>query len=621
MNRSQQRSSYRLKALSAAVLGALSTSVFAVDFEFGDGWRGSWDNSISLGSAWRARNADPQLFGPGDGNLVGRPGGQAPNNTDEGNVNYKKGDQFTTLLKWITEVQVQKGDFGALVRAKAWYDYTLNNQNVRYGNQNNGYQQKPLSDNGFDDLNRFDGVALLDAYVYDTFDVVGKPLQVRAGNQVVNWGESLFIQGINQINPIDVPAFHKPGAQLKEVFLPVPIIHVNQSLGSFGSLEAFYQVKWKPTPIDMGCGNYWSIVGSNIGSSVGPCNNIISLAPNQPAGTAAGAFVGVVDHEKPSDSGEFGAAYRFSVDALDTEFGLYGMKYHSRTPIVSLVNVGGGSTTGLPVINGTWEYPEDIKAWGISASTNIFGWSVAGEFNQRRGMPVQIDGNDLLFAGLAAGGALGPSAAFGPYGATGMQVSRLNGGDGYLKGYTRANVSQVQMNAVKAGNHLLGGDQYLFVAEAAYQWNNLPDYKSDPTALRYGRGFVFGPGSSPLYGGNTCQLPSPLGGTLNTTSAGCANDGYVSKNAWGYRMKLDVTYNDIFYGVAVTPSVYWSHDVKGYSADGQFNEGRQALGLAVKFSYAKKYSLDIGATSFNRNAKYDPLRDRDFYYATANISF
>lgn len=455
MNRSQQRSSYRLKALSAAVLGALSTSVFAVDFEFGDGWRGSWDNSISLGSAWRARNADPQLFGPGDGNLVGRSGGQAPNNTDEGNVNYKKGDQFTTLLKWITEVQVQKGDFGALVRAKAWYDYTLNNQNVRYGNQNNGYQKQPLSDNGFDDLNRFDGVALLDAYVYDTFDVVGKPLQVRAGNQVVNWGESLFIQGINQINPIDVPAFHKPGAQLKEVFLPVPIIHVNQSLGSFGSLEAFYQVKWKPTPIDMGCGNYWSIVGSNIGSSVGPCNNIISLAPNQPAGTAAGAFVGVVDHEKPSNSGEFGAAYRFSVDSLDTEFGLYGMKYHSRTPIVSLVNVGGGSTTGLPVINGTWEYPEDIKAWGISASTNIFGWSVAGEFNQRRGMPVQIDGNDLLFAGLAAGGALGPAAAFGPYGATGMQVSRVNGGDGYLKGYTRANVSQVQMNAVKAGNHLL----------------------------------------------------------------------------------------------------------------------------------------------------------------------
>jgi hypothetical protein len=610
-----------LKALSAAVLGAVSTSVFAVDFEFGDGWSGSWENSLSLGTAWRADSADPKLYGPGDGALVGRPGGKAPNNTDEGNLNYRKGDRFTTMLKWITEAHIHKGDMGGFVRAKGWYDYTLNEESVRYGNQNNGYRSKPLSDRGFDDLNRFDGFALLDAYVYNTFDIAGKPLQVRAGNQVVNWGESLFIQGINQINPIDVPSFHKPGAQLKEVFLPVPIVHLNQSLGAAGSFEMFYQAKWKPTPIDMGCGNYWSIVGSNIGSSVGPCNNIISLAPNQPAGTASGAFVGVVDHEKPRNSGEFGAAYRFYSDSLDTEFGVYGMKYHSRTPIVSLVNVGGGSTVGLPVINGTWEYPEDIKAWGISASTNIHGWSLAGEFNQRRGMPVQIDGNDLLFAGLAAGGALGPSMPFGPYGATGMQVSRLNGGDGYLKGYTRANVSQIQVNAVKAGNDLLGGDQYIFVAEAAYQRNDLPEYKSDPNALRHGRGFIFGPGSSPLYGGNTCQLPSPLGGTLNTTAAGCANDGYVSKNAWGYRMKLDVTYNDVFYGVAVTPSVYWSHDVSGYSADGQFSEGRQALNVAVKFSYAKKYTFDIGATKFNQGAKYDPLRDRGFYYATANISF
>jgi len=88
-----------------------------------------------------------------------------------------------------------------------------------------------------------------------------------------------------------------------------------------------------------------------------------------------------------------------------------------------------------------------------------------------------------------------------------------------------------------------------------------------------------------------------------------------------YQLSIAGLYQFTSAADTVTPSVYWSHDVKGYSADGQFNEGRQALGLAVKFSYAKKYSLDIGATSFNRNAKYDPLRDRDFYYATANISF
>ncbi|MDD3800277.1 MAG: DUF1302 domain-containing protein [Novosphingobium sp.] len=603
-----------------AAITACPNPAHAVDFDLGSGWTGSWQNSVSLGTAWRARNADPELYSQANGLLVGKTGGRAPNTTDEGNLNYDKGDRFTTLFKWITELNVQKNDTGALIRAKAWYDYTLNKEDVRYGNQNNGYNgfdgtsltnRRPLSDSGFEPLSRFDGIYLLDAYVYHTFDVAGKPLQLRAGNQVVNWGESLFIQGINQINPIDVPSFHKPGAQLKEVLLPVPIVHANQSLGAFGSLELFYQARWKRTPIDMGCGNYWSIVGANIGNHVGSCDNIISLVPggSQPLGTMLNAYVGVVDSKKPSNTGQFGLAYRFYSEDLDTEFGLYGMRYHSRTPIVSLRNVGNGlAKNGMP-IDATWEYPEAIRAFGISASTNLLGWSVAGEASQRRGMPVQIDGNDVLYAGLGAAGAIVPGASipFGPYGNGAVAAAGINGGDGYLRGYTRANVSQLQLNAVKAGNGLLGGDRYLFVAEAGFQWNNLDDDR-----LRYNRAFIFGPGSDQGYGGSTC-------GTLNTTRAGCADDGYVSKFAWGYRLKLDVTYNDVLAGVAVTPSVFWSHDVKGYAADGQFNEDRQALGLNLKFKYRNTYSLEFGATMFNRDANYDPARDRGFYYVTAAI--
>ena len=36
-------------------------------------------------------------------------------------------------------------------------------------------------------------------------------LQMRLGNQVINWGESVFIQGVNQFNPIDVPAARRAG--------------------------------------------------------------------------------------------------------------------------------------------------------------------------------------------------------------------------------------------------------------------------------------------------------------------------------------------------------------------------------------------------------------------------
>lgn len=627
MCKENENLSLRIKILATSIASVLSSHAYGADFEFGDGWKGSWQNTVSLGAAWRASNADPKLYSNADGLLVGKSDGLAPNTIDEGTLNYQKGDQITTQFKLLSELQVQKGNMGALVRAKAWYDYAQNDKSVRYGNQNNGYNgfngtaltdMRPLSDSGFETLNRFDGIYLLDAYAYNTFDIDGKPLQVRVGNQVVNWGESMFIQGINQINPIDVPSFHKPGAQLKEVLLPVPMLYANQNLGAAGSLEAFYQTTWKRTPIDTGCGNYWSLAGNNIGNSVGNCDNTISLIPgaSQPLGTMVGAYVASIDSKEPRNSGEFGAAYRFYADKIDTEFSIYGMKYHSRTPVVSFVNVGTGQAKNPTLVDATWEYPEDIKAFGISGSTNLWGWSLSGELSTRRDVPVQIDGNDALYAALAAGGALVPGASipFGPYGSTAVAVSGLNGGDGYLRGYTRANLNQLQLNTVKVGNNLLGGDQYLFLAEAGFQWNNLPDYKNDPNALRYNRAFIFGAGSSPSYGGNTCA-------SINTTTAGCANNGYVSRFAWGYRLKLDVTYNDVFSGVAVTPSVFWSHDVKGYSADGQFNEDRQALGLNVKFSYAKKYDLSVGASLFNRSADYDPLRDRAFYYANMNIAF
>ena len=113
-----------------------------------------------------------------------------------------------------------------------------------------------LSDKGFEDEQQFDNVYLLDAYVYGSFAVGDTDLQVRLGNQVVNWGESVFIQGVNQINPIDVPAARRAGAELKEILLPVWMAYANWGF-DFGSVEAFYQLQWNNTSVD-GCGTYWA---------------------------------------------------------------------------------------------------------------------------------------------------------------------------------------------------------------------------------------------------------------------------------------------------------------------------------------------------------------------------
>ena len=50
-------------------------------------------------------------------------------------------------------------------------------------------------------------------------------------------------------------------------------------------------------------------------------------------------------------------------------------------------------------------------------------------------------------------------------------------------------------------------------------------------------------------------------------------------------------------------------------------ETKQTLGLSVKFSYNKKYTFELGSTTYNHKAHYDALRDRDFYSATFGVNF
>ncbi|VVQ15455.1 DUF1302 domain-containing protein [Pseudomonas fluorescens] len=613
----------KISFLSAGVAFAIATMAaspaHSTTFEFGDGWQGDTSSNLSLASSWRMHNPDKKLVSPATGSLVGISGGSGNASIDEGNVNYAKGDAISTQVKLISEMGISKDDMGAFIRAKAWYDYALNNNDVIYGSQNNGYNnynpatntlgsRRPLDDDGLERLSRYQGVYLLDAYVYNTFDVAGQPLQVRLGNQVVNWGESLFIQGLNQINPIDLPSFRKPGTQVKEVFLPVPILFASQSLGEWGGLEAFYQFKWENTPVESGCGNYWSnTVGALSTDPASGCALAIGLVGNNPASFYGNAYVPTIDSDKPSNKGEFGLAYRKYMESIESELGLYAMKIHSRTPILSIQHLD--NYPNISPFAAKWEYPEDIKIYGVSLSGNVLGWSVAGELSHSRDVPVQIDGNDMLLAALGANGFItGSSVAFGPEGQNALAAVA---GDGYQQGYTRTNKTQLQFNTIKVGRGILSADQYLLVGEVGFQWNDL-DLSDD--SLRYNRGFIFGPAADERYG-TSCQAQ-------NINAEGCHNDGYVTHFAWGYRLRGELTYNNVMgTGVSVTPSVFWSHDVKGWSVDSQFAEDRMALGIGTKFSYDKKYTLDLSMTEFNRNANYDTLRDRGFYSAAFSVSF
>jgi hypothetical protein len=279
---------------------------------------------------------------------------------------------------------------------------------------------------------------------------------------------------------------------------------------------------------------------------------------------------------------------------------------------------------GIPIEGGKsfWEYPEDLQIFGVSAATNLFGWSVSAEASYQADMPVQINGNDLLTSLLVG---LGPNQKEG-------LEAYAKGAGAYLKGYDRFDKTQVQANFVKTFSNVINAENLLIVAEVGAQSNNVPDYTKG--GVRYGRAFLYGNGSSPallaqnaLTGGNTCSptlvgAPVPIASPVfNPSPLGCKNKGYVTDFAWGYRLRASLDYNNVFNsGFTLTPSLFWADDVEGVSMDPTFNEGRQTLGIGLKASYNKKWTIEANYVNY-ANDNYDPLFDRDYYSVAASVTF
>lgn len=596
---------------------------------------------------------------------------------DGANNNYDKGDRYSTQAKVLTELALKKGDTGALVRVKGWYDEALNNREVPWGNQANGFaRNKPLSDDGLELLNRFQGIALLDAYAYTSVEVGNNPLQLRLGRQAINWGESVFIQGVNQISPVDVAALRKAGTEIKEALLPVWSLYGNLGLDNGVSVEGFYQLKWEPSNVDH-CGTYWGVTEFSFGSDVGRCGMANGNFRSNRSSYNSGVYIASVDHPDPKDGGQWGLAVRFPVEAIDTEFGLYALNIHARVPNLS-GNIGGdlrqfavtasgglvpdkataaalgltmtpfnnvgnlfagtpfaalGTAVNSAIAKGTlkatesfWEYPEDVRIYALSATTNLAGWSVGAEMSYSPNSPIQRNGNDVL-AGVLAG--VGPSgtAAAGGSGETATGAGNtLKPVSGYFSGWDRTKKKQIQFNALNSMSRqitdFVGADSGLFVAEVAAQ--KLDIKNSNGSNIRYGRAFIFGNGAHVSFGNTDA---TNCGGALaaqaaNPNPTGCKNDGYVTDFSWGYRLRASLDFNNVFGSSwQATPSVFFLHDVKGISSDSQFNEGRKTVSLGLRMSLNKVHNLDLNFTTYSDGAKYDAFRDRDNYSVAYSYTF
>lgn len=602
----------RKMPLALAVAASISTSASAFQFYIGD-YEASLDTTLTAGASWRME--DPGAYNVGIGNGyygTGANAGQAKYgalgasiNSDDGNLNFEKGDTFSEIIKGSTDFLISGDTFGAFVRARYWYDFVLEDQDFASDGLN---PPRKLSKDGADNAS---DIEIMDAYIYGDFYVGDLPLNVRLGRQVVSWGESTFIfNGINVINPVDIGAIRAPGAEVKDALLPVNMLYGSLGLTENLSMEAFVQLEYEPSRID-DCGTFFSTT-DYVADGCGPV--YAANDKTQTENELSGLTVQREGDNLPPDTDQFGAAFRWYVPELnDTEFGFYYIQYHSRLPNVS-GRVASSATASPTTATYYVDYAEDIKLFGLSFNTTVPGGvSLGGEYSFKQDMPVQLNSQDLLFG--ATGRVDSPVfqdrvPASDPSGISTTQDATDNNFFGSAQeGYDRFDISQLQFTGISFIDQIWGASRLALVGEVGATYvHDLPDVNT----MRYGR--YDQAGFAP-----TALTTAPC----SDRTAICSTDGYVTDFSWGYRMRAALTYNDVFAGVNLTPQLAFSHDVKGHAPGpgANFIEDRQSIGTSLRADYLNQYSATLGYTTFYGNSRLNALHDRDNLQLSVSYAF
>jgi len=626
-NKHKATQTFRRARLGSAIALALAGSVAlpAQAFQFGEGdWTGSLDTTVSYGVSKRVEDQNPDLIGKSyfnpaiaqQPNAVQRTAeGRWSVNSDDGNLNYDDGDLFSNAFKITSELSLNYQDsWGAFLRASYFYDF----ENA---------DRDELSELAKEKVG--DRFTMLDAFVFWNFEVAERSGSLRLGRQVVSWGESTFIQnGINVINPIDVSKLRVAGAELKEAFLPVDMIHASFEFNEAFSVEGLYLFEFEQTEPDP-AGTYFSTndfgtlggtyVMLGFGTAPQPVNNpelfypvcyggaqsdiaAINASPALRA-AACGAAVPRSPDRSPDGDGQYGfAMHYFAAGLNDTEFGFYFLNYDSRLPLLS----GTAITTSAPSSGRYFvEYPEDIRMYGLSFNTTISNWGLAvqGEVSYRDNLPLQFDDVELLFTSLSPLNPLIPAE----YNRFVSQLGTVGPGE-EVRGWERHEVSQWQLTLTKVFANVLGAEQLSLVSE----FGGTKIWDLPPTSvLRYqGDGTDTGGGPDVLTGAGR----NPVTQTF----------GFPTSYSWGYRVAARADYNNVFNSAFnMSPRVAFNHDVNGITPGpgGNFIEDRRSLTLGVETTYLNQWAADLSYTRFMGAGNLNLITDRDFVSFTVKYSF
>ena len=339
----------------------------ALAFQPNDDLKISWDTTLTYALAWRTESRDHALSNGFPNPVIA--------NIDDGNNAFDKGSLITNRASFLTEANFNwRQDFGLFMRASGFYDDVYNRSNDNGTGTSNCFagggcsQPNHFPDDTIDQHGK--DVRMLDSYVYGAWDMGGHDLNLRLGDQVVSWGESLFIaNGISSaMSPADGTKVNTPGVEVKEIFLPVGQLFGQISVTDSLGLQAYYQYDWDKTEID-GVGSYFSVTDQM----------------DKGGFTDAFGLTRRIGDDKPSDDGQYGVAMTYVAESLNnTEFGLYYIRFHDKAPTLDfLTNWNSGQYQV--------RYFDNIDLYGASFSTVLGETNVSGEVSYRDGQPVLVD--------------------------------------------------------------------------------------------------------------------------------------------------------------------------------------------------------------------------------------
>lgn len=581
----------------------LGSPAQAGSMEFGD-LKAEFKGTLNYGLGMRLKDPDPRLInGPIDefqlhldqassGQAFTHTGLPTTVNQDDGNRNFTKYSITNNRLSTLLEAQFNYENYGAVVSGDGFYDFVYHAAN---DNDSPDTINKTGPVNRFSaGARRYDGgrARLLDAYVFGNWTINDDLLlDLRVGNQMVAWGESLFFPGVSSAqSTADATKAFTPGVEIKQILLPTPQASFNLAVGTDWSVMGYYKFAFKPTEI-FPVGDFLSptdSVGPGAEFSYGSVNPLyLQSCPGLfGAGTnlcQLGLGLGAVLFDAPpnitipykgklptSKYGQYGLGLKYQVTPATT-LGLYALRYtdpnpsvlqHSGFPVI-------GSLGGIPVTTQVFNEPtpdyyqvkyfEGIRMLSGSFSTVLGPFNVAGEVSYRNGASIAVQALEL--------GTVNPV-------------------------FSRGNTISAQASAIYAANPHLWFDDVALVGESSI----LHVLNADK--------FQAQPGIIPVGDGNTL---------------------FYDRTSFAFQVLAIPTKRNIVGGWDMSTPISFGWLVKGTpSIPGAFGAlygaGDMRLSVIANFQYLQNLQIGFGFNKFfgdadknigNSFLKQNPYADRD----------